>query len=114
MQVFLLYTFTGHTLSICRSELPEPKGAALLVKRDVDCLLLRVRHRLDCFPIMKLLSFMFSPKRLLLLLLLVLRGLANDTAVSKYRRALDLIRALSCPLRSELILCSSIMSFRWY
>jgi hypothetical protein len=63
---------------------------------------------------MKLLSFMFSPKRLLLLLLLVLRGLANDTAVSKYRRALDLIRALSCPLRSELILCSSIMSFRWY
>jgi hypothetical protein len=63
---------------------------------------------------MKMLSFMFSPKRLLLLLLLVLCGLANDTAVSNNRRALNFFRTFSCPLRSELTLCLSIMSFRWY
>jgi len=109
VQVFLLYTFTGHTLAICRLELPEPTGAGLLLKREANWRS-RARHRLDRVTAMKLSSFMFSPERLLLLLLVVLCGLANDTAVSKYRRALD----LSCPLRSELMLCLSFISSRWY
>ena len=53
MQVFLLYTFTGHTLAICRLEVPEPTGAGLLLKREANWRS-RARHRLDRVTAMKL------------------------------------------------------------